>query len=270
MNYFTSSKINDHIYQIKDPMGVLTTLVIGKEKALLIDTAYGIGDLKTYISNFTNLPLIVVNSHGHMDHSCGNYQFDNIYISPKDFDLCKLHNSRSWRNNNIDAARKNNLIDSAFDIENYLSKGTGKLVPLNENDVFDLGELTIQVINLEGHTMGSLGFLIKEDKLLVTSDAICPFVWLFLPESSPLSTYKKMLDRVVKMDFDGFLVGHGPGVILEKERMLEFLKVANELTIEKSIKVNFNNFDGLNSYCYTPYKLYDQKGAGVVFDPNKM
>ena len=45
-NYFTTFKINHHIYQIKDAMGVLTTLIIGKEKALLIDTGYGLYNLK--------------------------------------------------------------------------------------------------------------------------------------------------------------------------------------------------------------------------------
>ena len=40
MNYFTIYQINDHIYQLKDPMGVLTTLVIGKDKACPADTLY--------------------------------------------------------------------------------------------------------------------------------------------------------------------------------------------------------------------------------------
>ena len=92
MNYFITYQVNDHIYQLKDPMGVLTTLVIGKEKALLVDTAYGIGDLKEAITNITKLPLVVINSHGHMDHSCGNYQFDEVYIDKRDLELCKKHN----------------------------------------------------------------------------------------------------------------------------------------------------------------------------------
>ena len=62
-NYFTTFKINHHIYQIKDAMGVLTTLIIGKEKALFIDTGYCLYNLKKYISNITTLPLIVVASH---------------------------------------------------------------------------------------------------------------------------------------------------------------------------------------------------------------
>ena len=78
MSYFTVYKYNDNLYQIKDALGVLATLVIGEEKALLLDTCYGIGNLKKEVEKITNKPLIVVNSHGHMDHSCGNYQFDKV------------------------------------------------------------------------------------------------------------------------------------------------------------------------------------------------
>ena len=91
-NYFTVTKINEKIYQFNDKMSVLSTLVIGSEYALVLDTCYGLGDLKTAIRGITNLPLIVVNSHGHMDHSCGNYQFDEIYIDEEDVELCKKHN----------------------------------------------------------------------------------------------------------------------------------------------------------------------------------
>ena len=65
----------------------------------------------------------------------------------------------------------------------HINAGFSTLKPLNYHDKFDLGDISIEVVNMEGHTKGSVGFLIKEDKLLVTSDAACPFVWLFLEES---------------------------------------------------------------------------------------
>ena len=91
--YFKTFQINDHIYQFKDPLGVLCTLIIGKEKAMLIDTCYGIGDLPSLIKNYTNLPLVVIASHGHMDHTGGNYQFEEVYINELDLELCKQYNS---------------------------------------------------------------------------------------------------------------------------------------------------------------------------------
>lgn len=270
MAYFTNYKINDHIYQIKDPMGVLTTLIIGKQKCLLIDTAYGIGDLKSHLQTLTNLPIVVVNSHGHMDHTGGNYQFSQVFISKKDIYLCTLHNSHLWREANIKVAKENNLLDNSFDEKKYLNENEGNLCEFSENQIFDLGSVHIKVINMEGHTTGSVGFLIEEDKILVTSDAACPFVWLFLKESTTVQTYISMLKRVLMLDFNNILVGHGNGKLLDKSRMKEFYTVACSIDLDKSVKVTFNNFNDLNSYCYTTYKMYDQDGAGIVFDPNKL
>ena len=50
-------------------------LLLGREKAMLIDTAYGEGDLPALIASITSLPLIVVNTHGHYDHTSGNAFF---------------------------------------------------------------------------------------------------------------------------------------------------------------------------------------------------
>ena len=192
MSYFITYQVNDHIYQLKDPMGVLTTLVIGKEKALLVDTAYGIGDLKEAIKNITSLPLIVINSHGHMDHSCGNYQFEEVYINELDYELCQRHNNKQKRIENLESADSLKLLSDSFDREKYLEYREGNLKLIDFNTI-DLGDLTIEIIPLSGHTIGSIGFLIKEDRLLITSDAICPWVWMFLDESTTVPVYLKLL-----------------------------------------------------------------------------
>ena len=114
MGYFTVYKYNENLYQIKDALGSLITLVIGEEKALVFDTGYGIGDLKKQVEEITNKPLIVVNSHGHMDHSCGNYQFEKVYIDKRDLELCKKHNSKPWRIRNINSAKNIKVLPENF------------------------------------------------------------------------------------------------------------------------------------------------------------
>lgn len=270
MSYFTTFKINDHIYQIKDAMGVLSTLVIGREKALLVDTGYGIQNLKEYIEAISNKPLVVVNSHGHMDHSGGNYLFDEIYIHPLDMDLCKKHNSIEWRKNELENAKKLHLIDETFDEALFCSKREGNLKPLEENQIFSLGNITVKVVPMEGHTKGSVGFLLEEDKILIVTDATCPFVWLFLEESTSVSTYIQMLKRTLALDFDGILLGHGAGSLLPRRKVLDFLNIAETIDLKKAVKVTFHNFETANSYCYTLGKMYDQNDCGIVFDPNKM
>ena len=46
-------------------------LLIGKERALLFDTAYGVGNLREFVEGITDKPVTVVNSHGHFDHTGG-------------------------------------------------------------------------------------------------------------------------------------------------------------------------------------------------------
>ena len=50
-------------------------LVCGTEKACLIDTAFGLGDLKEITEQLGHLPVTVVNTHGHSDHVLGNQRF---------------------------------------------------------------------------------------------------------------------------------------------------------------------------------------------------
>lgn len=268
-NYFTIYQINDHIYQLKDPMGVLTTLVIGKEQALLVDTTYGIGDLKAAVTNLTTLPLIVVNSHGHMDHSGGNYQFDEVLINERDFELCQKHNSLKKRNENIETAAQNNILPSDFRINSYLAQRAGNLKIL-DTEIFDLGDLTVKIVNLQGHTKGSIGFLLVEDNLLITTDAICPWVWLFLEESTSVKVYIETLQRALTLPFTGFLLGHGTGQVMPKEIINEYLKVAREIDMNKAVKVSYNHFEHLDSYCYSDYKPYEAGKWGIMFSPDKL
>ena len=268
MSYFEVIKYNKRLYQLRDAMGVLVTLVIGENKALLLDTAYGIGNLKEEIEKITDKELIVINSHGHMDHACGNFQFDKVFINKCDYDLCLKHNSVERRTSNLKEARLKKLIDDSFASDAYINAGAGKLEFINVGEVIDLGGLHAHIINMAGHTAGSIGILISEMKLLLASDAACPFVWLFLEESLPLHIYIKMLEDTLKLDFEQFTVGHDAR-LFEKEKMVRYLDVAKKVDLAKSEKVDFGDF-GHNAYCFTEGKLYGNGDVGIIFDPNKM
>ena len=55
-------------------------LTVGPERAMLIDTAYGLGDLKGLVDEITGgKPILVVNTHDHYDHAYGNCRFDKVY-----------------------------------------------------------------------------------------------------------------------------------------------------------------------------------------------
>ena len=205
-----------------------------------------------------------------MDHTGGNFMFNEVYINEKDIDLCIKHNSIAWRKRTITNANNLNLLNEDFNSDEYISKREGKLISVKDNHIFDLGGIHIEIIPMEGHTTGSIGCYIKEDNYLVVTDATCPFVWLFLEESTTVKTYINMLERTLKLNFTHVLLGHGKGSLVDRSRVEEFLYVAKTINLEKSVKVSFNNFENSNSYCYTEGTMYNQDHAGIVFDINRL
>ena len=87
---FSFAVLTDGVVQIQDTEGSCATLVIGKTRAILFDTMYGKGDLIAFLLRFTALPLTVINSHGHLDHMGGNFQFDAVYLHPADRSLLSI------------------------------------------------------------------------------------------------------------------------------------------------------------------------------------
>jgi glyoxylase-like metal-dependent hydrolase (beta-lactamase superfamily II) len=64
-------KINESTWRIEDG-GVRFFLFCGTEQAALIDTGMNTPDAKEIAESLTNLPLILINTHGDPDHISGN------------------------------------------------------------------------------------------------------------------------------------------------------------------------------------------------------
>ena len=78
-------KVRDNMYALYndsfDGAGdVWMYLIDGPEKALIVDTSFGVGDLKGLIRHLVgDKEIIVCNTHSHYDHCYGNAQFDKVY-----------------------------------------------------------------------------------------------------------------------------------------------------------------------------------------------
>ncbi len=95
--------MRDNVYALfsesLDGMGDLWMYLIdGPSKALLIDTAFGLGNLKDLIHELIgNKELIVVNTHSHFDHAYGNAQFETIFCSQYEVPrMEKVNNDKIW------------------------------------------------------------------------------------------------------------------------------------------------------------------------------
>lgn len=219
MSIFTSEAVSQHLTRIISPCGVCMYLVEGSERAALLDTGFGFGDLKGYVETLTDKPYVVLLSHGHLDHAGGAGQFDEVYLNEKDWALEKWHSTLEHRLDDVHHG-PGGMPDCITDAD-FLPSRTAPYLPMNEGDDFDLGGVTVRPIAVPGHTLGSLVFLIPEDRIAIFGDACGEGTLLLFQYCAPIETYREGLRhmQVFSDQFDIVLRNHGsfesPKQILE-------------------------------------------------------
>jgi len=240
-------EINPSLYMLKDPFDVNAFLIVGEKKALLFDTGYGICDYEAAVREITSKPLTVVLGHGHLDHAGGAYQFEKVYLREPDFELCREHTGAGIRSDVITRIKKAG-IEINFDADEWINCGKCNPIPLGINTVFELGNLNVEVIDMAGHTGGSIGLLICEQRILLDSDSANTHCWMFVPQSLSVREYINMLKRVKELDFDVFYVAH-QDFAHGKSFFDKFIRVAENASIEKAVP--YDNWPDYDPYIYT-------------------
>ena len=93
---FKVENVTDRIYRISMPY-VCCYLIVGETKAVLIDTGWGYGDLKSVVESITDLPITLVVSHAHPDHIGGDVQFGEAYLNERDFHMLESQSDVAFR-----------------------------------------------------------------------------------------------------------------------------------------------------------------------------
>ncbi len=208
-----------HLYLIDDAGESVCYVIEGKTHAMVIDTANGHEDLQKIVRTLTNLPLIVVDTHGHPDHIFGNVYFDEAWLHPDDFALA----------------------DSFFDEMKEGDQAGGlkpcPVKPLAIGQVFDLGELELEVVSLRGHTPGSIGLLDRKDRILFTGDGINTHLWMQLDGCSSIRELREMLIALKEKhghEFDYILHGHDQGLRAAAPTIDQLIRGCDELLAGKT------------------------------------
>lgn len=173
MLLFQHEIIDERVVRIFDASNTAMYLVIGDEKAALLDTGYGCGDLKKYAEQFTDRPVIALMTHGHRDHAMGAGQFKS-WMSPFDFEKYCLDCTLEMRKKGMEAALgkyDNGLYQNAEEQDWMPALPVEKFHPISPGTIFDLGKITIEAYCGKGHSEGSMMFLIPESRMFLLGDA---------------------------------------------------------------------------------------------------
>lgn len=174
--YTEAYKVRDNIWALYndsfDGAGdVWMYLIDGPKKAMLIDTSFGVGDLKGLVRHLVgNKELIVVNTHAHFDHCYGNAQFDKVYCHEYEVpDLKTKNDPHIWDYlfNQTDTPIKvadrmiapGMPVYTEFDPKDLIEYHPYEIEGVPNGYMFDLGEdYLVEAILLPGHTPGQCGY----------------------------------------------------------------------------------------------------------------
>ena len=177
MAWFEVHQIRPNVYAIYEPgnwQEVMSYLFIGPHKAMLFDTRHEHRRHQAAHRLADPLPVFVVNSHFHPDHTGGNFQYDEVWAMRD-------------RLRALAARRAGHTTDVAFFIIRTSMWPRGRTPPpsipstycippytithwLQDGDVIDLGDMKFEVIHTPGHSPDGTCLLDRAHRLLLVGD----------------------------------------------------------------------------------------------------
>lgn len=215
-DWYEVYKIAEDTFAIYEPYQfeeALSYLVLGGQRGVLVDTGTGIGDLKKLVSELSDFPVSVVNTHTHWDHIGANHQFDRIACFDHQECIDKLlkgvANARLKESITGDSIWK--PLPENFDYSTWEIPPVKPQKLLTDGDIIDLGAGRIlEVIHTPGHSPGSICLLDKKNRILFTGDTFFPGPLYAYPEDVDIDAYRASIDRLIQRidEFDHLCSGH--------------------------------------------------------------
>ena len=138
--------------------------LVGEERALLIDTACGLSDLKGIAASLTDKPYDVVLTHGHLDHVGGIGAFTDVYLGEADFAMTRNLNAEQLRGFADEIGRNGGYQAYEYDLNKIQPFEMPTFHALHEGDVFELGTAASSASRWPATRRAASVFLMKRRK----------------------------------------------------------------------------------------------------------
>lgn len=178
---YTARKICQGVWNIEQGF-VRSYLVLGRERAALVDTCDADADLPGLVAQITALPVVVVQTHCDHDHIGSSRRFGQVLMHPSEFALLR-----------------------------ETSAAPLSPRPIREGETINLGGRQLMVLLIPGHTPGSIALLDPQARLLFSGDSVKDdIVYMFGP-GRDLAAYIDSMERLYAMreQYDVILPCHG-------------------------------------------------------------
>lgn len=199
--WFAITQPEPGVFVIEEPFHderVKSCLIVGKERAILLDTGMGVADIREVVDRLTGRPILVVNSHAHWDHIGDNHRFDEIWI----------HEEESG---SLEAGVGNDVLRRWFGPEHLtgplpdgVSPDTISIPPsaptglVRDGQVIDIGGRQLEVLHCPGHSPGGIVLVDHPNGALFSTDVAYAGA-LYVYGAADLPVYQRSLHRLAAL-----------------------------------------------------------------------
>ena len=201
--WFEVYRVRPDIYAIYEPHQfeeVISYLIVGKRRALLFDTGLGVASIREVVTRLTNLPVTVLNSHTHFDHTGGNAEFSDIWNEDTAFTHTNAQGqSNSYSRDALAPERICGALPPGVRPDAYTIRPWRATHFIHDGEVIDLGGRRLEIIFTPGHTPDSLSLFDRHHGLLFTGDTFYPGpIYLFTPETD-FAAYAQSVEKLARL-----------------------------------------------------------------------
>ena len=177
--------------------GCTAYLVCGEREGAMIDTGDSTEDIRAYAENLCGKSVrMVMNTHGHFDHTGGNGFFKVAFMGEKSAQIAKLPNGNQ-------------------PIEEYPLDYP--IVTVNDGFTLDLGGREFEAFRMDGHSPDCIAWLDKRERILFTGDNMnmVPMKYKCVDPQPSMLLYMQSVAKLLtrREEYDWILVGHGTELI---------------------------------------------------------
>lgn len=277
MDFFTHERVSDHIIRIRDLTQTAFYLIEGKNQSCLLDTGTGIGNARAYVDQLTDQKYFVILTHGHLDHAGGAEDFSDkdVYLHKADRELMKEKTSIEDRLEYLE------FVTGRTDIKKEMCAKTmdaDQTLPLEHGQIFDLGDITLEIIHVPGHTKGMCMVLIREERTILFGDGCGVSVLLLDEDASSVEEYLESLLELKthEPEYDKIIRNHG-SCTSPKELLDEVIKCCENILNgtddkypAKKIPMHFEDAVFAKALGEDDHERADGKQGNVAYRPCKI
>ncbi|MEA2156557.1 MAG: hypothetical protein QOE11_2697 [Solirubrobacteraceae bacterium] len=218
--WFAVDELRPGVWQIAEPGHVASFLVAGSARAALIDTGMGVHPIRPVVEALTDRPVLVVNSHHHMDHVGGNHEFEEIAIheagaarlaAGASLEIMPAYAEYAERAvaafgayedadrrffHQLSDDRRLRPLPPGFSARTWSIPATRATQLLRDGDEIDLGGRALRVIHAPGHSSDGIVLELAGEGVLFGGDTVnTGAVYLQTPDSD-VAVYADVMERL--------------------------------------------------------------------------